>query len=525
MPTSPMNLRPIFLAVTTLLLAPLGHADFVTGTVVDANGAPVAGVNIVAVDLVNGGNGLIANAGTNAFGVFYSTILPGTYEFTFEPPAPPAAVALATVVGPVAVLGTTSLGTVVLDPAVSLQGRLLQQNGLPASGVNLDVIHLATGVNIDLIGDTSSPLGEFIFAVPPGELELRLKPSQVTPPLLAPRKFDVSAPTNRNLGDIVLEPGFMVSGAVLGPTFAPVRNLDVDVIDTVRGDELYTPGDNTDSNGFVDFVVPAGVFDLELCPRLEDNLVAKLLPAMAISATTNLGIQTMAAGVRLTGNVTSYLGAPVLNTDIDLRDVVTLQDVLLCGDNTNVSGDYDIVVPTGTFNLVFTPPDSVKLGSNFAPGVVVAGATVRDSVLPFCDCGTVNGGGVPGSGGITPVITPGSGALRLGSHGWGFNVSQGLGGAFGVASMGFGGTCGNGLTTTGTILGGRMLVSGRVRAALFRLDGTPGLAGAGSADVTFSIPLDFALTGVTLSARVQIFDPAAPSGRSMTPVICGPLCQ
>ena len=506
-------------------LAPGAHADFVTGTVVDSNGQPVAGVNIVAKSLSGGGNGNIANAGTNAAGFFNATIDPGTYELTFEPPAPPAAVALVTVVDNVVVSGTNVMGNVVLGPAVHLSGRFVRAGGIPVQGVNLDIIDEATGDNLDLIGDTSNLNGEFNLAAPVGLIELRANTGPVLTPVLAPTAFPVDTTANATLGDILLEPGFTVSAVLVSPSFLGVLNLDVDVVDSVTGAKLYTPGDNTDVNGFVDFVVPAGTYDLEFCPPPTTNWVALELPAVSIAAPTNLGLLTLAQGVRLSGTITSYLGAPVAAADVDARDAVTGQKILLCSDNANAAGQYEVVVPTGTLDVTFTPPDAERLGSSVVAGLAISANAVQNAVLPFCDCGAARGGSTTGTGGLTPLITATGGGLRLGSHGWTLQVSQGRGGARGVVGIGFGAACGAGLTASQTPMGGVSLVSSRVHAVPFRLSGAPGVAGVGSVDLQFDIPLDLTLLGSTLSAQAQIIDPAAAGGRALTSVLCGTVCQ
>lgn len=506
-------------------LAPSAHADFVTGTVVDANGLPVAGVNIVAKSNSGGGNGNIANAGTNAQGVFNATIDPGVYELTFEPPAPPAAVALITVVDNVVVSGTNVMGNVQLDPAVHLSGRFVRAGNIPVQGVNLDIIDEATGDNLDLIGDTSDINGQFNLAAPVGLIELRANTAPVLTPLLAPTSLAIDTTSTAALGDIFLEPGFTVSAVLVRPNFLGVSNLDVDVIETATGRKLYTPGDNTDVNGFVDFVVPAGTYDLEFCPPLATNLVALELPMVQVAAPTNLGLLTLTQGVRLTGTVTSNLGAAVAAADVDARDSATGQKILLCADNTNSAGQYVVVVPAGSVDLTFTPPDALKLGSAVMPAVAIAGNTIQNAVLPFCDCGAARGGSNAGTGGLAPLITATGGGLRLGSNGWTLQVSQGRGGARGVVGIGFGASCGAGLTASQTPMGGVTLVSSRVHAVPFRLSGAPGVAGVGSVDLQFDIPLDLTLLGSTLSAQAQIIDPAATGGRALTSVLCGTLCQ
>jgi len=520
-----MIINKVLSTLAVGLLSSVACADFITGTVVDSNGVPVGGVNISARDVVGGGNGNLANGGTDANGFFNSTIDPGTYELTFEPPRPPAAVALVTVLDNVVVAGVTSLGTVALDPAVALNVRFLDPNHVPVQGLNLDVFELSTGLEyLELIGDSPDVLGWVHMSVPVGEIRLVINTAPSLVPLLAPDQIEFDTTQGGDIGDLTLEFGYVVSAAVLRTNFQPVQNLDVDVIDSWTGEERNTPGDNTDNNGFVDFILPVGTFDIEFCPQLNENLVALLMPAVSITGTTNLGIVTLADGVRLSGNVTTYLGLPAPGVDIDVTDSGTLLDVMICGDNTNAAGDYDIVVPTGTFDLSFEPRYSEKLGSAFANNVVVAGNTIRNAVLPFCDCGAPSGAGTPGSGGIVPTLTATGGALRLGNPGWSCEVGQGRGGAFGVATFGFGSFCGSGLRPTFTSMGQFGLVS-QLRMQTFRLDGAPGVPGVGSAAIEIHLPDDLAFAGMRLSGRAQVFDAAAANGRANSRILCGVLCQ
>lgn len=506
-------------------LSPGARADFVSGTVVDANGQPVAGVNITARSTGSGGgDGHIANAGTNAAGFFNVTIDPGVYRFTFEPPAPPAAVALITDVENVVASGTSSIGTVTLGAAVHLQGRLIRAGNIPVQGVNIDVIDLATGDNLDLIGDTSNALGEFHLAVPPTQIEVRMNTTPVLTPLLAPTSSEADATSDIDLGDILLEPGFRVSAVLVNPSFLGVFNADADVVDLQSGKTLYTPGDNSDVNGLIDFVVPQGVYDVEFCPLLANNLVAELVPALSVNATTNLGLITLEAGFRLSGTVTSYLGSAVPGTDVDARDSATGESILLCNDDTNAAGVYQVVVPPGSVDLTFTPPGQEKLGSAFKTNVTIAGNTVSNAVLPFCDCGGPNGTGIPGSGGLTPLIAATGGGMRLGSNGWSFEVTNGLGGSIGAVVVGYGPSCGSKLPASG-LLAPLQLASVSRRVISFQLDGAPGVAGAGSVQVSMGLPVDPGLGGYYLSLRGFVLDNGAIGGRSATPVLCGVLCQ
>ncbi len=496
-------------------------ADQLSGFVVDAQGLPVAGVNISAKSESGGGNGNLANGGTDASGFFDVTIDPGVYEFTFEPPPPPAAVALAAVLEGVVVSGNSSLGTVALGEAVAVSGRTVSAGGIPVAGVNLDVIDLTTGENIVLPGDITDLSGQFSVATPPGPIEVLFDTTPILAPLLAPHQINMAPAVSTNVGDVQLAPGFKVTAAVFDPSFQPLVNVDVDVRDPFTGVKLYTPGDNTDNNGFVDFVVPQGVYDIEICPQFVLGLVPHLFGSTPINATTNLGIVTLAAGVPLTGTVTSHLGPVVGGADVDVVDSATQLPVFICDDNTNGVGQYQVIVPNGQYDLVFTPPYSAHLASSVEAGVVVNGATSRNAVLPFCDCGTPSGPGVAGSAGLVPQITAIGGSLRLGNPGWGFDVTSGLGGGSGFVMIHFGPQVG----ITHGQFGNISLMAGRALVVPLQLGGIPGLPGAGSASFPFPLPGSFPSYGTVLSARAILVDPAAPSGKSHTPVLSGAFCQ
>ena len=69
---------------------------------------------------------------------------------------------------------------------------------------------------------------------------------------------------------------------MMGPS-GPVQNADFDVVDVVTDLELFTPGDNTDASGFFDFVVPAGLFNFEVCPPAGALLVGAELENVTIT--------------------------------------------------------------------------------------------------------------------------------------------------------------------------------------------------------------------------------------------------
>ena len=408
-----MTPRLPLLLLAALASTHLAQAGVITGQVLDSLGNGVAGVNIA---VVGSGGPIITNGGTNAGGFFTATITPdGVYDLYFEPPPPPLTTHRVKVLTAVNVAGTVNLGNVTLPPGVALTGRTVRAVGLtPVQGVNLDVV--VDGADLPLVGDTTDALGQFSIAVPKGVIELRFKTDGTALPLLAPHKLDVALSGPKNLGDVLLQPGFVLSAIVRRlSNNAAVVNADIDVMDSVSGFKLFTPGDNTDAAGFVDVVVPAGTYDVEIGPQFADKLVATTLLAQVVTANKFLGTVLLQSGVVLSGNVKDSNGIPHALVDVDMKNSVTLAKVTLVGDNTDANGNYAVVVPTGTFDVKFTPPHTLPLGTQTIPSVVITGDKTLNGTLPACVlvyC-TAKPSSVPGC--VPSIVPPCTASLTAGT--------------------------------------------------------------------------------------------------------------
>lgn len=501
--------RLVLTCLASLLTCSLARADLLTGQVVDANGVGVPGVDIDVKNLGSGGDPDIFNDGTNADGFFSTTMPAGLYRVTFTPPPPPASTHLILEVDDVIVVGTTAMGVVQLPAGVSLAGRVLDPLGLPVAGVNVDVID-AAGDNLTLGPDQTGPLGTFDVAVPEGPIELRLDATPVVLQTLASQALDLELSGDTDLGDVSLPQGFTISGTAVGPGQVAVVNADLDFHDASNGSKLYTPKDNTGPTGQFSVVVPAGTWDVVLCPQFDDLLVAVEIDAVPIGADLALGLLQLQAGVVLSGHVTAFDLTPVQGADVDVADSVTGATVALCADNTNGQGNYAVVVPPGTFDLTFTPPGySLPLGAQELASVSVGGATVVNGTLPSCPLGTQYGTGTAGTGGLVPVLASTGGAPRVGNPGYGFRVSNAVGGSgvflvigFGPAALPYQG---------GTILIDLFLPVFPIGLAL---SGAPGAAGSGVA--TLPISIDPTMVGISVFNQGFVIDPGNPTGFAWT---------
>jgi len=518
--TTPFSQLARTLLVLTLTPALPAFADTIRGRVVDESGVGIANVNIDAEDMLTGDPVDVINGGTDASGNFDAQLPAGLYRLIFHPPAPPTTTLLAEVLEDVVVVGTINLGTIVLESGVALRGRVLAPGGAPLAGVDLDVIDLLSRERLRLTDDDTGLDGRFLIAVPARRIEVRFDTTPVGTSI-APTLRELVLSADLDMGDVQLEPGFVVTAVVRTTGGSPVPDADIDVEDQATDEKLFTPGDGTDVNGFVDFVVPAGTYDIEFCAKFADRLVPFEIQDRLITGTTNLGIVTLGPGVVLSGNVRSGAGTPIQRVDVNLFVSSTGQRQLTCNDDTDAAGLYRVIVPTGTFDVVWTPPYSEPFRTRVRTAVTVSGDRTLDTVLAACDCAVSAGTGLAGTGGLVPVISASGGYLRIGNPDWTVEVSNARGGATAFVFVAAGRVCPT-ASVGGTAFPKQLLLHPPLPLVL---SGPAGAAGAGSGSVIAELPDDPAIVGLELVAIAVVRDAGVARGYSRTPHLCGTFCD
>ena len=379
----------------------------------DAKGNGIAGVKLDVVNLA-GPDPIVMDDETDLQGYFQATLPAGLYDVVFEPPAPPVATLLPAELESLLVLGVADVGVIELELGVSLSGRLLDTSLVPVSNVDLDVRDPSLGRDILLLDDNTDALGQFTIVVPRRPVELQIDPSTVLPGtgLLAPQELELDLDVSSDLGDIQLQPGFRMSGLLLDPLGLPVVNADFDFEDTTSGVDIYTPGDNTDAFGIFQVTVPAGTYDVEICPPLSSMLVPRTFGQAVVQSDVAAGIVSLGSGILLTGNITDCFGLPVQGVDLDLRTVPNLQGVPLCNDNTDASGNYAVVVAPGTYHVFYYSP---TLGTGgFKAAVSVFADTTLDASIACCpEPGEVR---IENGSGLNPVLLTAQTSPSIGSE-------------------------------------------------------------------------------------------------------------
>ena len=256
-------------------------------------------------------------------------------------------------------------------------GHVTDTNGAGVWNVNLDIFDSETGDPINVPGDHTDQNGYYDVFLFTGTYDIEYK---------APTGVRLVSEVRRNIVvqsdvvvDVVLEDGFFLSGRVTDSHGTGVYQLDIDVDDAVTGERILTPHDKTDSNGDYQIVVPAGLFDLTYQPPAGSRLVAVVLPSVAINRDTTVNV-SLEDGFFVSGWVVDEGGTGLYDIDLDANDIFSGERIPTPRDNTDDTGHYEIVLPVGTFSIIFDPLLRTDLAPSILDTVPITADTVLDTV-------------------------------------------------------------------------------------------------------------------------------------------------
>ncbi len=249
--------------------------------------------------------------------------------------------------------------------AQSLTGRVVDPNGLPIAGIEVDpgsgsptAITNAAGVF------TISPL-------PADSYDVEYLPALAAP--WAARMIVTSVVGATNVGDVVLQPGFALSGIAQNGAGAPLTSCNINVY-SQSGEKLFTPHDGSDLAGHFSVTVPAGTWDLRVQPPLATTLLARQMEDVVVAGTVNVGVVVLPAGHAVSGTVVDQTSlVPVGNTRLRVTDSVTGERLLITNDTANTFGAFSVLVPVGMWDVDFEPPAGNTHVGRRKYGVVVGG--------------------------------------------------------------------------------------------------------------------------------------------------------
>lgn len=157
----------------------------------------------------------------------------------------------------------------------------------------------------------------------------------------------------------------------------------------------------TGLNGVFAFVLNPGTYDISIDPGVAGVAPMQLF-GVQVAGLTNLGTIRLQPGFTISGQIVDPNGLPVFGVDTDVRDAVTGARLYTPGDNTDLTGNFVVTVPPGTYRFDIRPPVDLlnPLAQLWAPrsieGVVVAGNVdlgIQAVETGYAITGTVRDGG------------------------------------------------------------------------------------------------------------------------------------
>lgn len=351
---------------------------FLSGSVVDGAAMPVTDLDLDFVDSVDGPI-FIANDRTDATGSFSVVVPGGSFDIEFEPAI---GIQLAPLrIDAVAVAADTSLGQITMQAGHPLRGSVLL-SGIGLGGVLVQLVDPFTGLERFAIRNSTDAAGQFDFVVAEGPLDLLLVPPRGAAAL--PRSLSgIVVGGTTDLPPLSLDPGVLVSGSVRGPGNVDAEGTDLDFTEIHSRRMRFTPRDNADENGQFAIAVSAGSYEIDFTPPGPSGWAPARLSDVTLLSNTVLPTVHLATGRTVSGLVTDGAGTPLPGVDLDFLVAATGEELYTDDDNADASGSFSVVVPSGTYDIVFSPVAGSGVGRLTLSGVTVGGnLSLGTQVLP-----------------------------------------------------------------------------------------------------------------------------------------------
>ncbi len=372
-------IKKVYVIVVSLFIftAPTVSAQFVlSGTVTDSSLVPLSAVQVLLYDALGNPIGIPSTL-TNASGFYSIAGLPtGTYGLEFVPSVQGH---LGETFTGISVVGNTTFD-VMLAAGYNLTGFVRDDLGQGIFDIDLNVYEQATGIKLVTSGDNTDINGFYHITVPPGEYRIRYRPVGLFADPWVPVEFSNVVIASDTAIDVTMFLGYEVSGTISQFGGGPSVNADLDFTNSSTGILQVTPGDNTDGTGFYSVILPLGTYDVNVTPQAGDPFVPLDDYGVIISGATTLDY-ILQPGFYISGTVTNSLFNPIQTVDIDVVDSLTGVKLVTSGDKTDASGFYQVIVPSGTYNLIYQPQVATGLAPAQFFGVVVSADYNQDVVL------------------------------------------------------------------------------------------------------------------------------------------------
>ncbi len=376
----------------------------ISGTVTDAVGSPIAGVDLDLVNPLQPGTIILISGDTTLLDGSFSLVVldaipAGTYSLEVEPPPGFMGTTLS-----ISLTGNLDVGTITLGSGWVISGTVVDTSGNPQYPIDIDMRGSNTGW-LDLTGDFTDALGNFAVTLPAlvDEYRIDFAMNSLVPTVFPLSMNDVFLFGDTDLGMVVMDPGFIVSASVVDQNMAPIPTIDMNAVDA-QGNPVDLINDDSDINGEFSVLFPQGTWDVSL--RSVDPLATANWTPFSYGQVTVTGPLTlppaqMFPGYDVLGTVVDSMGAPIEGANIDAEFIPSGIPIEVSGDSTGPTGSFNVLLPEGTIQLEINPPPTgptrqsailsldiaagpaTDLGLiELADGVLLSGRCVDNSALP-----------------------------------------------------------------------------------------------------------------------------------------------
>ena len=153
---------------------------------------------------------------------------------------------------------------------------------------------------------------------------------------------------------------FLVSGFVRNSQGQGIAGVDIDAENALTGESMTLSNDGTTATGSYAVFLPPGTYHLQFTPPAGQPLVGHERRNLVVMSQVSLNV-TLQNGFFLFGTVRNPALQPIAGIDVDIRDQATDVKLFVPHDDSDATGFYSVVVPAGTYKVLFRPNPSTSL--------------------------------------------------------------------------------------------------------------------------------------------------------------------
>ncbi len=355
-----LELKNVNITKDTVINVTVPNGVNLSGQVIDPLNSPVELVDLDLVKVSTGEKVLTPQDNTDNNGNYLVVIPPGNYDVIYSPPP---ATHLATLKLANVAINNDTVINVALDSGLLVSGKVSNSMAVGILNVDLDAFDTLTGAKLVLANDKTDANGNYTTVIPPGIYHIGFNsPAGTRYVSLLKKNLKIAKDTTINA---TLTNGFIINGKVTDPSATGVFKVDLDAEKSVTKEEVFIANDNTNPNGDYAIILPGGTYNLNFDPPLSTKLAGLGIGPLTISKDTTINV-SLANGFFISGTVKNSFNAGILYVDLDAISKSTGKKIFLSNDNSDSSGNYQIIVPAGLFDLVYNAP----LGTTYASGIL-----------------------------------------------------------------------------------------------------------------------------------------------------------